>query len=59
MRAYILTELERQHLLKYLESSEISDDFYVLLNRINKNYDRLNEDFSLIERVIEKRAKEK
>ena len=55
MRSYILTELERQHLLRYLESLEASDDFYVLLNRINKNYDKLNEDMKLIKMVLKKR----
>ena len=59
MRGYILTELERQHLQRYLESLEISDDFYVLLNRINKNCDRLKEDMEIIERVLKRRENEK
>ena len=59
MRGYILTELERQYLQRYLESIEISDDFYVLLNRINKNYDRLKEDMGIIERVLKRRENEK
>ena len=55
MRSYILTELECQHILNFLEKSETSDDFYVLLNRIRKNYNRLSEEMKLIEMVLEKR----
>ena len=55
MRSYILTELERNHLQKYIETSKISDDFYVLLNRIRKNYIVLSNDMELIEMVIKKR----
>jgi len=50
-----LTKLEREHILKYFEKSETSDDLYVLLNRIRKNYGVLSEDMKLIEMVLKKR----
>ena len=56
MRAYILTEIERTHLTTYLKNSETSDDFYVLLNRINKYYNRLLDDINLIQMVLKKRG---
>ena len=59
MRAYIFTTLERQHIRKYLETSEISDDLYVLLNRVKNNYNFLSDDMKLIEMVLTKRMSKK
>ena len=39
----------------YLDSGDTSDAFWVLLNRINANYVKLNEDIELIKLVREKR----
>ena len=55
----IKTQLKREFLLNYLEKSETSDDLYVLLNRIRKNYSVLSEDMKLIEMVLERRDTEK
>ena len=52
MRSYILTNLERDHLEKYLKDKQTSDDLYVLLNRIKKNYDRIKSDYQLINQIL-------
>jgi hypothetical protein len=55
MRYYIFTENERKLIKAYIEGGETSDAFWVLLNRINKHYNVLNEDLSLIQKVMGKR----
>jgi len=53
-----IIKLECKFIGLYIESGETSDAFWVLLNRINKYYTELNEDITLIHKVIEKRASE-
>ncbi len=55
MRSYILTKLERDLLKDYLKDGITSDAFWVLLNRINKNYAILCNDIEIIQTVIGKR----
>lgn len=56
MRSYILTEKDRGLAEEYLDSGETSDAFWVLLNRINKAVGTLDDDISLIHKLLEKYA---
>jgi len=60
MRAYILTETERQLLKRYLETGTKTSSLLVLLHRIRKNLSTLKEDINLLERaLVRTAAKEK
>ena len=48
MRAYILTETERQLLKRYLETGTKTSSLLVLLHRIRKNLSTLKEDINLL-----------
>ncbi len=55
MRTYILTQIEKNLLMEYLDNGTTSDAFYVLLNRITANRTNLLNELGLIQRVIDKR----
>jgi hypothetical protein len=60
MRAYILTETERQLLKRYLETGTKTSSLLVLLHRIRKNLSTLKEDVDLSKRaLVHAPAKEK
>jgi hypothetical protein len=60
MRAYILTETERQLLKRYLETGTKTSSLLVLLHRIRKNLSTLKEDVDLSKRaLVQAPAKEK
>jgi len=52
MRAYILTETERQLLKRYLETGTKTSSLLVLLHRIRKNLSTLKEDVDLSKRAL-------
>ena len=56
MRSYILTDVERKILTKYLMTGEVNDSFWVLLHRMNKAIETLDVDIELIHKTIEKYA---
>jgi hypothetical protein len=52
VRAYILTETERQLLKRYLETGTKTSSLLVLLHRIRKNLSTLKEDVDLLKRAL-------
>jgi len=54
MRSYIFTEKERKMLKKWLNEDLKLNGFAVLKHRIRRTYDRLREDYKLLEAAINK-----
>jgi len=53
MRQYILTDLEKQVITKFLETGDKLEGFRVLLHRC-KRLQTINEDMELIKRFLKK-----
>jgi len=54
MRNYILTEQERRIIKEYVENDVKLEGLSVLRNRIKKNIKTLQEDMSLLQKLLEK-----
>jgi len=52
MRAYILSQHEREMLQKYIQTGEKSYGFDVLKKRIRDNFPQIIEDIDLIKKTI-------
>lgn len=54
MRAYILSERERDLLRHYLDKGEMLDGFRVLIHYLKKYRATIKQDIDLIDRALEK-----
>jgi len=57
VRAYILTEREREILKRFVETGEKINGFTVLIHYLKKYKDKLREDLDLIESAIKRSGK--
>ena len=54
MRAYVITDLERKIIKRFLETGEQLDGFRTLKMRIKRHNKRVLEDSDLIKKFVEK-----
>lgn len=59
VRGYVLTDRERNILVRYVKSGLKLSGFEVLIHLLKKSKDKLTDDLGLVESTLEKLGKEK